>query len=269
MRGKTMRSPEATFDLRAALAQEVRAAISEFDRCAHDDAALHRCRVRLKRARALARIGAVCAPGLAAVFNDSARAAMHLLAETRDLISLEEAARAAARKTKRRKDAAALAAIADNIREFRDRQPDFDDAAMRAALRDLLALAQVWPEASDRQVRRGAKRLVLRAERAFRHALDASARHLWRRREKDRLHAALLLDDAWPGRRRGRTARKLGDVLGAERDAALLLDRITEDFSLAGDAGAAVRALRVLKGRRRRLAERADALGAKLHPGLA
>ena len=49
-----MRSPGAAFDLRAALTQELSAAIEEIDTPIPRPAAVHRCRVRLKRARALA-----------------------------------------------------------------------------------------------------------------------------------------------------------------------------------------------------------------------
>ncbi len=93
-----MRSPGPAFDLRAALSEELRAAIDELEPAALKAKAVHHCRVRVKRARALARIGRSCAPGLSSVFVDSARALMRNLALARDPAALSEAARIAARK---------------------------------------------------------------------------------------------------------------------------------------------------------------------------
>lgn len=87
-----MRSPGPAFNLRAALTQELHAAAEELDKSPGKPKTIHRARVRLKRARALARIGHACAPGLSNVFNDSARAVMRTLAEARDLAALAEAA---------------------------------------------------------------------------------------------------------------------------------------------------------------------------------
>ena len=72
-----MRGTAEAFDLRAALQAELAAAQ---DALALSDTAqaVHRCRVSVKRARALARVGAIGAPGLAGLFNDAARALMAL-----------------------------------------------------------------------------------------------------------------------------------------------------------------------------------------------
>jgi CHAD domain-containing protein len=261
-----MRSPKGVFDLRTALSEEVRAAMDEFNAVAEDPMALHRCRVRLKRARALARVGGACAPGLSAVFVDSVRPVMRSLAPHRELLALRDTARAMARSAPR-KTAAALASAADSLDSERAGLPELNAEAIRVRLKDLLALALVWPEASARQIRRGARRVERRARRArerWRAALDPSVRHAWRKREKDRYYAAMLLDDAWPGRRRRRIGLRLGDALGDERDAALLMDRIAADPSIAGGGKPARRALKALSRRRRRLARRADALGARL-----
>ncbi|MFN3465779.1 MAG: CHAD domain-containing protein, partial [Terricaulis sp.] len=86
-----MRSPGPAFDLRAALTEELRAAIDELETVQADPKAVHRCRVRVKRARALARIGRACAPGLSTVFVDSARSLMRNLALSRDQAALTEA----------------------------------------------------------------------------------------------------------------------------------------------------------------------------------
>lgn len=262
-----MRSPEPAFDLRAALSEELRGAIAELDASGGKPKGVHRCRVRLKRARALARVGRACAPGLAAVFNDSARTAMRTLAQARDLAALSQVARSAARKSKK-KAAAAFDHVADALEIERQQVAPLDIAYTHAALKDLLALAQVWPEASHRQIKRGAERIVRRARQARRRgngAEEPARRHEWRKREKDRFYAALLLDDVWPVPRRRKLGEKLGEVLGKERDALLLIERVSTDQRLAGNAKGAKRALKGLTKRRDRYAGRADAIGDKLH----
>lgn len=264
-----MRSPAPAFDLRAALSAELRAAIEELDAVATKRKAVHRCRVRIKRARALARVGRACAPGLAAVFNDSARAAMRTLAQARDIAALATIARAVALKTDK-KAAAALCALGAALEASESGAASPDLHASRSALRDLLAMAQVWPEASARQIRKGAERVAERARRARRRALDSqdpARRHEWRKREKDRLYAATLLGESWPRdyKRRRRIGEALGDKLGCERDVRLLAERLEAASVSAGSAKADRRALHALKARQACLAKRADALGAHLH----
>lgn len=262
-----MRSPGPAFDLRAALTEELRAAMDELDRASDDAKAVHRCRVRLKRARALARVGRAGAPGLAEVFDDSARAAMQALARVRDFTALAEAARKLARRSSR-KTAAALTEVADAMQMRAAEAGDLDFETIRAAVKDLLALALVWPEASARQIRRGARWVAKRARRAHRRSWaseEAVRRHQWRKREKDRYYAALLLDEDWPGKRRLKLSQRLGEVLGKERDALLLLDLLVHNPYLAGSPKAAARAHDAVTQRRRKLAARADAIGAALH----
>jgi hypothetical protein len=262
-----MRSPGPAFDLRAALSEELSAAIDELDASLARPKAVHRCRVRVKRARALARVGRGGAPGLAGVFNDTARGVMRTLAQSRDLSALADAARGVGRKT-RRKAAAALETLADNLEALRLAAPGLNMEAARAGLKDLLALAMVWPEASPRQVRRGAERIVRRARRARRRghrAKDAAPRHEWRKREKDRYYAALLLEEAWPCERRRKLGERLGDALGQEHDMLLLLERLEAAPELAGEGKAAARAVKALERRRKEAAQRADAIGARLH----
>lgn len=262
-----MRTPEQAFDLRGAMAAELRAAIDEFEASHGEPKGVHRCRVRVKRARALARVGRACAPGLSSVFNDSARGVMRQLAIARDLAALAETARALA-EARNKKQAAALLQVADGLDEERLAMPAINMEAVRAGLKDLLALAQVWPEASARQIRRGARRVARRARLACRRghgAEEPARRHEWRKREKDRFYASLLLDDAWPLLRRRKLGEKLGAVLGEERDALLLLERITATPSLAGEGKAPERAVKVLMRQRAKLGSRADAMGHKLH----
>ena len=268
-----MRSPKATFDLRAALSEEVRSALSEFESAPDKPKPVHRCRVRLKRARALARVGRSAAPGLSAVFNQSARALMHTLAQARDFAALAESARALGEKSGK-KTAAALEAIASVLDARREALPPMNQDATRAALRDLLALAQVWPDASVRQIDKGAHRIARRARRAYRRGdgqPTANRRHEWRKREKDRLYAATLLGPSWPDARPRRLTlnEELSEMLGRERDMLLLIERLETEPNLAGGDEAAARALKRLKRREKRLAKRADALGAKLHAGRA
>lgn len=257
-----MRSPGPAFDLRAALTEELRAAIDELDTVQADPKSVHRCRVRVKRARALARIGRACAPGLSTVFVDSARALMRNLALARDPAALSEAARGAALKGGKR-TAAAFETVAHAIDETAASHPSLNLESARAGLKDLLALAQVWPEASHGQIRRGAKRLERRARRARRRgiaAIDPVKRHDWRTREKDRFFAADILGDAWPGKRRRKTGEKIGEALGRERDALLLMERLVAEPELAGDERDLRRALKTLNRRRAKQARRADQL---------
>lgn len=261
-----MRSPGPAFDLRAALSEELRAAIDELDSIQADPKAVHRCRVRVKRARAVARVGRACAPGLSEVFVDSARALMRNLALARDPAALGEAARAAARKGGKQ-TAVAFETVADAIEQNDAAHAGLNVEAARAGLKDLLALAQVWPEASARQVRRGARRLDRRARRARRRgvgAVDPVLRHKWRTREKDRAFAADILGGAWPGKRRRKSGQKIGDALGGERDAMLLMERIVAQPDLAGDEKGVRRTLKALNRRRAKLARRADALADRM-----
>lgn len=262
-----MRTPEQAFDLRAAMADELRAALDELEASYGEPKGVHRCRVRVKRARALARIGKTCAPGLSTVFNDSARIVMRQLAAARDIAALAETARALAQKQGKRQ-AAALTSVAEQLDEERLKMAGLNMEATRAGLKDLLALAQVWPEASPRQVRRGARRIAHRARRACRRGHGAEQpdrRHEWRKREKDRYFAAVMLGEWWPLKRRRKLSEKLGVALGDERDALLLLERVIAEPSIAGEGKAGERAVKALMRRRAKLGARADKLGAKLH----
>lgn len=261
-----MRSPGAAFDLRTALCDELGAAIEELDATPLKARSVHQCRVRVKRARALARIGRTCAPGLSSVFVDSARTLMRNLALARDPAALSEAAHIAAHKAGKQ-TTAAFEAVAHAIEETAASQPSLNIEAARASLKDLLALAQVWPDASPRQIRRGAKWLDRRARRARRRgvgSVDPVRRHEWRIREKDRFFAAEILGDAWPGRRKRKTAEKIGSALGGERDALLLMERLIAEPELAGEDKAARRALKALNRRRARLARRANRLAERM-----
>lgn len=261
-----LRSVGPSYDLRAGMSRELREALDELAVANDNPRALHRCRVHVKRARALARIGRAGAPGLAAVFNDTARAVMRTLGRARDLTALADTARTLGAKAKK-KTAAAFAAVAAKLDEERAVAPALNVEAARAGLKDLLALAMVWPEATPRQVRRGARRVLRRARAARRdglHAKQAERRHEWRKRAKDRFYAAALLDAAWPAPRKLKLSDKLGDLLGQERDALLLIDRLKQTPEIAGEQKVAKQALKALRKRRNRLGDRADDMGKRL-----
>ncbi len=259
-----MRPPGPVFDVRAALTAEVRAAqavlIPPFDA-----QAVHAGRVRLKRARAIARLGANGAPGLSAVFNDSARAAMRLLAPARENGALAALAQGAA-KDATPNAADALGAAAERF-SFAANIDARLEADLAAALKDLHALAQVWPEASARQITRGAEAIIRRARRARKRARfsdDAELRHTWRRREKEHLFAAEALGAAWPGPRRLKRARRLTAARGKERDARILIDRLSSAPVAANDAPPPRKVFKLLRRLAQRWRKRADARARKL-----
>jgi CHAD domain len=198
---------------------------------------------------------------------------MHALSAARDVAALAESAKSAAKDAKKKKRAA-LGKVARNLDAAQNALAPLPLDAVRKGLRDLLALAQVWPAASTRQIVRGAERVARRARRACRRGAGSrkpALRHQWRKREKDRFYAADILEQSWPKRRGKRAGRaeKLGHALGRERDTLLLIARIEAEPALAGDLPSALKALEVLHARTKRLAARSDDLGAKLHRGRA
>lgn len=265
-----MRHEAEAFDLKAALREELAAARLALVTLAGAPA-VHRCRVSLKRARTLARIGADGAPGLAKVFNERARALMADLSAARDLAALGVCARAESRKASGAA-AAALKRIALALTGAADAAGLPEAEASLQRLSELEALAEVWPEPSPQQLARGLRRIVRRAHRAAERARGRrkpSLRHRWRKREKDRLYAALLVGPAWPDktkRRRGR-AQKLTRALGGERELLLLMDKIEREPNLAGGKRPRAAALRALSDTHRLRAKKADRLGKLVHRG--
>ncbi len=262
-----MRSPLG-FDLRGALLDELYAAAATLDAAANEPVGVHRCRVHLKRARALSRVGQQWAPGLAKVFNQTARAAMGALAHRRDAAALVEAAAFAAQRA-RRKGAEALKALTAAMARADMAPSPLDMHAARIAIRDLQALAQVWPEASPRQVRAGAKQVARKARRARESAAgarDAHLRHEWRKREKDRLYAAEILGKAWPARRNAKAGARLCNLLGIERDTSRLIERVRTEALVTGSPQTDARALKALTRQLRKLVRKADALATNAAP---
>lgn len=264
-----MRQEGDAFDLRTALRDELAAAQDALDTL--DGApAVHRCRVAVKRARTLARVGAEAAPGLADVFNAAARALMADLSAARDLSALAATARAQARKVGGMA-AAALKRVSVALAAHADAAGLPAKEATSRRLAELIALAEVWPSPSPRQLQKGLARILRRARRAAKRARGErkpSLRHAWRKREKDRHYAALLVGN-WPERfkrRRGR-AQKLTRALGGERELLLLMAMLHQQPDLAGGRKAAGQALRALADAHRLRARKADRLGRLLHRG--
>jgi CHAD domain-containing protein len=255
------------FDLKHALLREVEAAAAALampDRAA----AVHQCRVRLKRARALARLARTAAPDAAKTFNKRARAIMAGLGAARDLAALEGCARMTAQKTRDAGAKAGLLAAAEALARERAalEARTTDDPAQ--AVDRLKGMVARWAQIPPRAVERGAARLATRASKAWREARgarDDDMRHDWRKREKERLYAAELMGAAWPKNlpRRVRAGKRLGQALGLERDVLLLAARLRAEPTLAGTDCAA--ALKALERRRKRLARRSDRLGRNLH----
>jgi hypothetical protein len=263
-----MRSPGAAFDLRAALVDEVRSAYECFARDPANPGAMHRSRLALKRACALSKVGAVSAPGLSEVFGDGARALQRTLSRACDAWTLEQSARMLAKKAGKKRIRRELRALADRAEAQQRAAAPLNAEAILTDLNNLLRIAQVWPDASERQVARGAQRLARRARKGWRRAFDETSpklRHAWRKCEKDRFYAASLLGSAWPQdepRRRKRN-QALGEALGRERDLLSVMERLATDRPANGDQ----RPIKALGKLRRRLARRARKLGAKLHAG--
>jgi hypothetical protein len=259
-----MRSPGAAFDLRAALVEEVQSAAEIFESNPTKAKTIHRSCAALKRARALAAVGAVSAPGLAEVFDGLARKIMRILARALDNWALERSARALAAQV-RKKARLELNDLISRAQAFQRTAPAINAEAVRAGFKDLLALATVWPEASARQVERGARRVARRARKAWRHGREdhAHARRAWRKLEQKRRRVASLLGAAWPQDvpRRRKRGDALSKTLTRERDVRVVMERLLSDRP----EDASQHALRNLRKVHKRLAKRALKLGRQVH----
>ena len=221
---------------------------------------MHAARVRLKRARMIARIGGVGAPGLAGVLM-KARGVRLMAAARETLASLRAMSPAPGLKA-----AAALNAAAN----YETPPPRAASNCAGRTQRSACAGACL-ARAVARQIARG-RAGMRRAERAREAGLDhkhQAARHRWRRREKERLYAAEALGADWPGPRRRNLAARLCDALGKERDALILLERLISTPLPANAEPTPKRALKALKARAKHWRKRSDKLGAKLARALA
>jgi CHAD domain-containing protein len=231
--------------------------------------AVHQGRVRLKRARALARLAAPSLDGPARAFNAAARTVLARLSAARDLDALEACARGLMHRA-RAAQAEGLALLIRHIAHTRAAMPAPNITDALDGVAGLAGACAEWPVLNESAVRLGVARMTRRAGRSFLRALDRTneeRRHDWRKREKDRAYAIELLGLAWPSgvKRRRRRAKRLATALGAERDVLLLRAYAR---TLAGEDRAKVKpALRLLTRQHRRLAAQADRLGRALHRG--
>jgi hypothetical protein len=248
------------FSLKIAIAAQMRAAQDALA-LPNAVAAVHETRIALKRLRVLARIADFAQPQGGAALEWGAQVAMKQLSAARDLAALENASIAVGSGGK----ADTLLFFARAASGFARQRRVAEAAALNDAAIALLRLAPIAdavPEIGPAQARRAAKALEKRAAHAAaaaRGKRKVLLRHAWRKREKDRRNAALLMGRNWPMKARGGTARRLTEALGRERDALLLQER------LAGSPRTPKAALRLIKRFRRERARRADRLGARLH----
>jgi hypothetical protein len=248
------------FSLKIAIAAQMQAA---HDALALPNAvaAVHETRIALKRLRVLARIADFAQPQGGAALEWGAQVAMKQLSAARDLAALENASIAVGGGGK----ADTLLFFARTASGFARQRRVAEAAALNDAAIALVRLepiADAVPDISPAQARRAAKALEKRAARASAAARGKRTvllRHAWRKREKDRRNAALLMGANWPMKVRAGTARRLTEALGRERDALLLQERV------ASSPRTPKAALRLIKRFRRERARRADKLGARLH----
>lgn len=257
---KQAEPPVAPFSLRARIAEQVRAA-NEAVLLVNSADAVHQTRIALKRLRVLSHIADEAIPQGGAGLEFAAQAAMHRLAHARDLAAVEHAARAVAKETK----GPAQAFLVRAANEFALARRGAEITALSDASEALLRLTPIIeavPEADTAVAQRAARVLVRRAKRAFQRAKGSKEvlkRHTWRKREKDRRYASMMLGDNWPGKARRKRAANVTEALGRERDAGLLLAR------LSANARTPSVVLRQVKRHRRALRKQADKLGARLH----
>lgn len=247
--------PQPAFDLSAAIGAELSAAEQAL---ALEDQTkrVHVVRVALKRARALARVARLSA------LDAPLREAMHLMADARDLAALAATARAEAKRNKSQASRTLKAAASSLERELsRLAPPPLDE--VRARIASAYELLHQAPALSAEEAAAGAERVMRRARKARRKARhsEGEPRHRWRRREKDRLYLVALAAPLTPSKTkaRARLTAKLCDLLGREHDLELLRERLGEIANKRAD--------RALAKRQSILAERADALGRKVHRG--
>lgn len=254
-------------DLRRALIAELEAAEAAFLALA-PAAAIHTGRIRLRRARAIARIAEPAAPWTARRINVLAGDVMRPLSASRDAQAMAAHARALSRaakgKAKRglRRISQTLAMLDDDVAA-----DDLQEAARD--VRNIIALARALPALGAEDIQLGLERAISRARKSFRRATtdDESARHHWRKREKDRATAAQIFEAYWPVTipRRAKLGRAVCKALGAERDAVLLLELLADAptlFKRKATTKAVIKAVIADVMRRQRNSNR---LGARLH----
>ncbi len=233
-----------------------------------DDAAVHRARRELKRARALLRLVRRAVPAEAYVaVNSGLRDIGRLLGSARDALVMRELARDTARACDVEPDAV-RSLLTRFDRERRRRSQGIDTAGVRAgieAARARLLRARVAGDGT--LLATGFVRIYRRGRRALAAAreLPRPARlHDWRKHVKHYWHALEALEPAWPRLMTALAAEvhRLADVLGDFHDCTLLAAQLK-----AAPVKPAVRRrlAAALKKRRAMLRERAFAIGERLY----
>jgi CHAD domain-containing protein len=234
------------------------------ERDAPSETAVHGVRKRLKMARTMARLLRAPLGDRADEVSGALREAAQALGALRDAAVTAGTAGTLATRLKPGSERVVLARIgAEAAGAAKGRRADVGraEAALAEAARALEPV-RLGP-AADADVHAAAARVYARARRAFRAArADPSIEglHEWRKRVKDRLHAARLFAERWPERRARDEPRldRLGDLLGRDHDYAVLAERLPER------SGAARRVAARLERKREKLHRRAFKLGARL-----
>src|SRR5262249_3850076 len=158
--------PTPAFDLKSALRIQLEAAIDAFENLRADDA-VHRGRVALKRARALARLAQHAEPALSGQIIAQVRPIMQRFSHARDLTALEGCARPWAAIEQQAQVKQALLGVARRLTAKRKaaEAPDLESAV--ADVRRLIGYLAAWPDISDEAVSLGAARLARRARKGF------------------------------------------------------------------------------------------------------
>lgn len=262
---------------RIAAEQLDRAAAALDDPVLDRDVAVHRARQGVKRLRALLRLARPALGKHYAEENARYRDAAHLLSSARDAAVavqtydavLDHFRGEAARRTY----APIRRALVGRRRALTNGQaappPQLD--AFRAALdRGRLAIPAWSLRADGFDALAGGLRRTYRDGRA---AMAAAYRkpseegfHEWRKHVKHHAYHALLLRDVWAPvvRARGREAERLGEVLGAEHDLAVLALVLDEERGRFGRASTLPAFLDLLARRRGELQALARPLGGRL-----
>jgi CHAD domain-containing protein len=234
------------------------------ERAKPSEAAVHGVRKRLKMARTMARLLRAPLGDRAEKVSGALREAAQALGALRDAAVMVGTAGTLATKLKPGSERVVLARIgarAAGAAKRRHADVGRAESALAEAARALEPV-RLGP-AADRDVHAAAARVYARARRAFRAAKaepSTEALHEWRKRVKDRLHAARLFAERWPERRARDEARldRLGDLLGRDHDFAVLAERLPQR------SGPARRLAVRLERKREKLHRRAFKLGAKL-----
>lgn len=252
-------------DLTRLLLAELAAAEAAFLHLA-PERAVHTGRVRLKRARAIARIAMPTAPWTARRINTMAADIMDALSAARDRQALADLAERFAQKAKPKSAKAFHAVAAALLNHHSIAAPDLAHAAQET--RKLVAMARALPALNADDIATGLERLSRRAEKAKRTGRGSrieALRHTWRKREKD-MHYALQMVTKTRGpalAKKDARHAALGEVLGLERDAMVLRDWLEgREGRAALKPKARARAQKLLAKRIKRLANKADRLGA-------